>query len=194
MLLKNVNKKILTISSILVGAYIAAVLWITLLSRIGEETRVFLFPFHSYGEILAGNWKSLFENISNVVMLVPFGIFLKCIGVKQYKNAAVIGLLVSMMIETLQYTLALGTFEFDDLIHNTMGSLFGFYLMKRICPELRIEMNAQTTGIVLLSLLVFETLPFTVNELKHQKMIEYAAQYDREDGAKNLLVLYGDNG
>ena len=194
MLLKNTNKRIVTFSCILFGAYIAVVLWITLLSRLGYETRIFLFPFHSYVEILKGNWQSLFENIGNVVMLVPVGIFLKCIGVERCKHTAVVGFAVSLLIEIVQFTFALGTFEFDDLLHNTVGAVYGFYILKRIAPKIRIELSVQRVSVILLSLLVFESIPFLNNELKHQKMIEYAAQYNREDGTKNLLVLYGDNG
>lgn len=194
MLLKNTNNRSVTFSCILFGAYIAVVLWITLLSRLADEIRLFLFPFHSYVEILKGNWRSLFENIGNVIMLVPAGIFLKCIGVERYKHTAVVGFLISLLIEILQFTLAMGTFEFDDLLHNTVGTVSGFYIMTRIAPEVRIELSFQKVSVILLSLIVFESLPFINNELKHQRMIEYAAQYDREDGTKNLLVLYGDNG
>ena len=194
MLLKNTSKRIVTLSCILFGAYIAVVLWITLLSRLGDETRLFLFPFHSYVEILKGNWQSLFENICNVVMLVPLGILMKCIGVEKNKTAAVVGFAVSLLIETLQYTLELGTFEFDDLLHNTMGAVSGFYILKRIAPEFRIKLSIQTTSIILISMIFCALVPFINNELKHQKMIEYAAPYDRVDGTKNLLILYGDNG
>ena len=153
MLLKNTSKRIVTLSCILFGAYIAVVLWITLLSRLGDETRLFLFPFHSYVEILKGNWQSLFENICNVVMLVPLGILMKCIGVEKNKTAAVVGFAVSLLIETLQYTLELGTFEFDDLLHNTMGAVSGFYILKRIAPEFRIKLSIQTTSIILISMI-----------------------------------------
>lgn len=127
-------------------------------------------------------------------MLVPFGILLKCIGVEKYKNAAVAGLAVSLLIETLQFTLAIGTFEFDDVIHNTMGTVFGYYIMTRINPELRIELSIHTTSIILISITIFASIPFVCKEMQHQKLIQYAAQYDRDDGTKNLLVLYGDNG
>ena len=65
---------------ILFGAYIAAVLWITLLSRIGGGYRGFLLPFHSYVEILKGNRQFLLENIGNVILFIPLGVALKWSG------------------------------------------------------------------------------------------------------------------
>lgn len=78
----------------LFGAYIAAVLWITLFSRIGDEYRGFLLPFHSYVEICKGEWRPLLENIENVVLIIPLGVALKWSGVKDVKKA---GLLASLL-------------------------------------------------------------------------------------------------
>ena len=79
----------------LFGAYIAAVLWITLFSRIGDGYRGFLLPFHSYVEICKGEWRPLLENIGNVVLFIPLGVALKWSGVKDVKKA---GLLASLLI------------------------------------------------------------------------------------------------
>ena len=77
----------------LFGAYIAAVLWITLFSRIGDGYRRFLLPFHSYVEILKGNRQFLLENIGNVVLFIPLGVALKCGGMKDVKKAGFFALL-----------------------------------------------------------------------------------------------------
>lgn len=106
----------------LFGAYIAAVLWITLFSRRGEGYRGLFLPFHSYVEILKGNRQFLLENIGNVVLFIPLGVALKWSGVEDVKKT---GFLVSFLIEVLQFTFALGTFECDDLIHNTLGAVIG---------------------------------------------------------------------
>ena len=79
------SKKKDYIFCILFGAYIAAVLWITLFSRIGEGYRGFLLPFHSYVEILKGNRQFLLENIGNVVLFIPLGVALQSIGVRNVK-------------------------------------------------------------------------------------------------------------
>ena len=173
----------------LFGAYIAAVLWITLFSRIGEGYRGFLLPFHSYVEFLKGNRQFLLENIGNVVLFIPLGVALKWSGVKDVKKA---GLLASLLIEVLQFTFALGTFECDDLIHNTLGAVIGAWCVGKIGGEIRL--GGQMRKVILLSMVLCSMVPFGYKEVRHQKMVRLAAIYDQEDGAKNLLVLSGKNG
>lgn len=183
------SKKKDYIFCILFGAYIAAVLWITLFSRIGGGYRGFLLPFHSYVEICKGEERPLLENIGNVVLFIPLGVALQSIGVKDVKKA---GLLASLLIEILQFTFALGTFECDDLIHNTLGAVIGVWCVGKIGGEIRL--GSQMRKVILLSMVLFSTVPVGYKEVRHQKMVRLAAIYDREDGAKNLLVLNGKNG
>ena len=176
---------------ILFGAYIAAVLWITLFSRIGEGYRGFLLPFHSYVEIWKGNWKFLLENVGNVVLFIPLGVALKWSGVKDVKKA---GFFTSLLIEVLQLIFALGTFECDDLIHNTLGAVIGAWCVGKIGGEFRLELKTGMRRVLLLSMILCSVVPFGYKEARHQKMVKCAALYDREDGTKNLLVLNGKNG
>ena len=185
----KISKKKDYIFCILFGAYIAAVLWITLFSRIGEGYRGFLLPFHSYVEIWKGEWRPLLENIGNVILFIPLGIALKWIGVKDVKKD---GFLASLSIEILQLTFALGTFECDDLIHNTLGAVIGAWCVGKIGVE--IKLGSQMRRAILISMVLCSMVPFSYREVRHQKMVRLAAIYDREDGAKNLLVLNGKNG
>ena len=171
------------------GAYIAAVLWITLYSRIGDGYRSFLWPLHSYAEICKGELRPLLENIGNIAIFIPLGVALKWSGVKDVKKA---GLLASLLIEVLQFTFALGTFECDDLIHNTLGAVIGAWCVGEIGGELRL--GSQMRKVVLLSMVLCSMVPFGYQEVRHQKMVRLAAIYDREDGSENLLVLNGKNG
>ena len=183
------SKKKDYIFCILFGAYIAAVLWITLFSRIGDGYRRFLLPFHSYVEILKGEWRPLLENIGNIALFIPLGVTLKWSGVRDVKKA---GLLASLLIEVLQFTFALGTFECDDLIHNTLGAVIGAWCAGKIGGE--IKLGSQMRKVVLLSMVLCSAIPVGYKEVRHQKMVRLAAIYDREDGTKNLLVLNGKNG
>lgn len=183
------SKKKDYIFCILFGAYIAAVLWITLFSRIGEGYRGFLLPFHSYVEILKGEWRPLLENIGNVALFIPLGVALKWSGVKDVKKA---GFLASLIIEVLQLTFALGIFECDDLIHNTLGAVIGAWCVAKIGGEVRL--GSQMRRAILLSMVLCSMVPFSYREVRQQKMVRIAALYDREDGTKNLLVLNGKNG
>ena len=183
------SKKKDYIFCILFGAYIAAVLWITLFGRFGDGYRGFLLPFHSYVEICKGEWRPLLENIGNVFLFIPLGVALKCSGVRDVKKT---GFLVSLLIEVLQFTFALGTFECDDLIHNTLGAVIGTWCVGKIGGEIRL--GGQMRKVILLSMVLCSAIPVGYKEVRHQKMVRLAAIYDREDGAKNLLVLSGKNG
>ena len=143
-------------------------------------------PFHSYVEILKGERRPLLENIGNIALFIPLGVALKWSGVRDVKKA---GLLASFLIEVLQFTFALGTFECDDLIHNTLGAVIGAWCAGKIGGEIRLSWR-----VVLLSMVLCSAIPVGYKEVRHQKMVKLAAIYDREDGAKNLLVLNGKNG
>lgn len=183
------GKKKEFIFSTLFGAYIAAVLWITLFGRIGNGYRGFLLPFHSYVEIWKGEWRPLLENVGNVILFIPLGLALKFAGVRDVKKA---GFLASLAIEVLQFTFALGTFECDDLIHNTLGAVIGAWSAGRVGGELKL--NSGMKRAILLSMVLCSMVPFGYKEVRHQKMVRYATYHNREDGARNLLVLNGKNG
>lgn len=195
MLLKNmldVKKKY--ILCILIGGYLALVLWITLFSRFRAETRSFLLPFHSYVELFNGNNGLLFENIENIILFIPLAIVFEFIGITGLKRCIVLGFFTSLSIEIIQYGFVLGTFEFDDLMHNTFGLVIGYYFIKRTRGESKIKLSNQMKGIIFIFILIVFLVPFGYGEIRQQKMVMYASLYDREDGVKNLLVLDGKNG
>lgn len=148
-------------------------------------------PLHSYVEIWKGNWKFLLENIGNVVLFIPLGIALKWVGMGDVKKA---GFLASLLIETLQLIFALGTFECDDLIHNTLGVVIGTWGAGRFIGEFRVNLGSQMRRVLLLSMILCSMVPFGYREVRHQKMVKLAVLRDRKDGTKNLLVLNGTDG
>lgn len=188
------DKKLEYVFCVLFGGYIAAVLWLTLISRIGTEIRSFLLPFHSYVEILKGDWSFLFENIGNVIMFLPLGIVLRCVGIKEIRKALIGGLITSLCIETLQFIFALGTFEVDDLLHNTLGVILGFWLVSRVNGKIQINLCSRLKSMILLSMLLSISIFLCYGEVQHQRMVKYASINDREDGTENLLVLNGKDG
>ena len=182
------NKKKEYIFCFLFGAYIAAVLWITLFSRLGTERRNFLLPLYSYKRTVTGEWRPLLENIGNVLLFIPLRVALKWIDVSDVKK---FGFAASLFIEVLQFTFALGTFECDDLIHNMLGAVIGAWCVGKIGGEIRL--GSRMRKVILLSMVLYSMVPFGYKEVRHQKMVRLAAIYDREDGIKNLLVLNGKN-
>lgn len=147
---------------ILFRVYIVAVLWITLLSRIGDGHRRFLLPFHSYVEIWRCEWSHLLENIGNVVLFIPLGIVLKWVDVRDVKRA---GFLTSLLIEILRLIFAFETFECDNLIPNTLGAVIGAWSAGRIDGESRVNLGSQMRRVILLSLILCSMIPFSYREV-----------------------------
>ena len=104
----------------------------TVIFRATGETRQYDFhPFWSYQAIQEGREDLLAENIMNVVVFVPVGLLLG-IAFKQmtWWKVLLIGCGISAVIEALQFFLMRGFSELDDVMHNTVGCLIGWLMVK----------------------------------------------------------------
>lgn len=114
-------------------AFMFLVLSYTVLKRQpGEELSYGMEPFWSYKAIFAGgfspvNRKTLFIQIlANVVMFIPVGFLAgRLVGWK----GIVLGFAFSVLIELIQLLTGRGLFEFDDILHNTVGAVIGFEIL-----------------------------------------------------------------
>lgn len=70
--------------------------------------------------------------LGNLVLLLPWGMLAPLVFNKlnQVKGVALSGFLISLTAEVLQFSFSLGVFDIDDLMYNTIGAVFGFYLLK----------------------------------------------------------------
>lgn len=87
-------------------------------------------PFWSYKAWYTGENPSLLpEIIMNIVGFIPLG-FLMVAAYRKLKwwQPILIGLLVSLSIESIQYIFKLGISEFDDIFNNTLGVTIGAIL------------------------------------------------------------------
>lgn len=90
-----------------------------------------LTPFWSYSAIQYETRDLLFQIIMNVVIPIPIGFMLGCIFRNlTWKKVLLIGSLFSLSIELLQFILKRGFSELDDVMHNTLGCMIGFILVK----------------------------------------------------------------
>ncbi len=107
----------------LVVPYAFLVLAATLLIREpGAEPKYELQLFWSYRV-----WEIQREQIiANVIMFLPVG-FLA--GVVFGWGSVPLSLGLSAMIESLQLATCRGLFEFDDMVHNTLGAAVGFLIL-----------------------------------------------------------------
>lgn len=111
--------------------YLFAVLYITFLSREAEETRSNFELFNSY--IMFFKYKNDFYLdmiVYNIIMTIPFGIFLPLLykPFRSFRRVAFAGFLYSLIIEISQFISGRGLFELDDLFNNTIGAMLGYWL------------------------------------------------------------------
>ena len=85
-------------------------------------------------EVLEGNpGVTPMDIINNIILLLPIGVLLTCIFPNiRVGNVFVIGFLLSLGIELLQYFLWKGVAQLDDLMHNTLGCVMGWCLCKKL--------------------------------------------------------------
>jgi len=125
-----------TRSSIRTICFIALVgfIWYTLNSTVfGRETyseyKYKEFPFWSYLAIYDGKTVLIKEDLLNVALFLPIGFLLFfSITRKSWRIATLSGLGLSVCIELMQLIGKRGTCEFDDVFHNTIGCVIGYYV------------------------------------------------------------------
>lgn len=93
-----------------------------------------LIPFWSWRKVIfEHDFMLLEENLLNMLLFVPIGGLLElCLKRIKWKQAASIGLGISVVIELSQLILCRGWFEWDDMIHNTLGCVCGYLIVKKL--------------------------------------------------------------
>ncbi len=92
--------------------------------------------FWTYREQL-GAFATLANLLGNVLVFVPFG-FLMAMASKyrSFFNTIFYSFLLSLIVEATQLFLAVGSFDVDDLLLNTIGGVLG-YLAFLVCNAIR---------------------------------------------------------
>ena len=120
-------------AGLLLTEYVFLLFCSTVFFRQSVESRGHNFtPFWSYTAIQEGRAELLPENVMNVVVFIPIGILLgSLLRVKgAWLITLIVGLGISVSIEALQYFFHRGFAETDDVMHNTLGCIVGYMLVK----------------------------------------------------------------
>jgi glycopeptide antibiotics resistance protein len=115
-------------ATLLLIEYVFLIFCSTVIFRAVSATRQYDFhPFWSYDRP-----ELLVENIMNVFVFVPVGMILgSLLKVKgSWLVALLIGCSISITIEALQFWFMKGFSEVDDVMHNTVGCLIGWCMVK----------------------------------------------------------------
>ena len=117
--------------------YLAFVYTLTIYAReVTSEATMQLSLFWSYKHIISGDKNMFFEVFWNVVMLMPYGFLASFISKSKAKWSVLLsGFMLSVGIELTQLLTHRGLFEYDDILHNTLGTVIGialFYVAAKI--------------------------------------------------------------
>lgn len=114
----------------LMCGYCLLLLHATVFSRsTGQFPKYSLCPFYSYYDIAKGNYSLFPQVLMNVLLFIPVGFFVKGTFSRwNWEWILVVGAIISIIIEILQFLLRRGVAELDDIIHNTLGCALGILL------------------------------------------------------------------
>ena len=120
------------IVGIVLAVYLAFLIGGTLLNRkIGGARDMELTLFWSYREYFTEKSTPLLKQmIYNVLVFVPWTILFSVLfpAMRKFRWAVGSAFLFSVFIEVTQLVFRLGLFEFDDIFHNVMGAVIGFFI------------------------------------------------------------------
>lgn len=154
------TKKLNLFKSMLQGAFlfylccVAALVFLPLPTLEEAEEPMYqaeIMPLHCIVDAVKNPFHGMLVIVFNVIMMIPFGMFLGYYFKLDAKRVFLYGLALSTLIEFGQFSglffLFKGSyrlFEVDDLILNTLGSMIGYLLVDKmggILPKLeRFEM------------------------------------------------------
>lgn len=128
LVMKGSRAKRFVLGALLVEYYFL-VLCSTVICRASSgERHIEIMPFWNYPDI----WNrvdypaDLIEVLLNVALFVPIGLLLGGLGFK-IKKILLSGIFLSGIIEISQFAFCKGLCETDDVMHNTLGCVIGYF-------------------------------------------------------------------
>jgi len=113
------------------GFYASLMVQMGIFSRPFGSTRIVKWiPFNVPG----GEYLVFVYALANLVIFIPFGILVPKVfrGVNTVWKMALVTFITSVCIELIQYVLACGYSEVEDVIMNVAGGVIGYLIIRRI--------------------------------------------------------------
>lgn len=117
---------------VFVAVYIVFILSETIIGRPeAEEFKYNLLPFWSYLALIRGEGVNIWRCIYlNVLFFIPLGALLwLAFKDRKWWKALLFSIVLSLCVEIAQLVLKRGLCEFDDVFHNTLGCMLGYWIM-----------------------------------------------------------------
>lgn len=121
-----------------------------------------LIPFYYGGQAVRHQIK---ETIMNIIVFVPFGLYLKMFGLLA-KKTILYGAATSLSFEIIQFVLAMGASDITDIIANTAGAALGacvYLLAQRLFGKKTNKIINIFAGIAIALLIALGILLFIAN-------------------------------
>ncbi len=100
-------------------------------------------------------WASVLNVIGNIVIFIPFGIYLTLYTKnKTLKKATFITLVTSLSVEVVQYVLDIGIADIDDIILNVIGGVVGVLVYKILRLILKQDKNVKIALITVIFIFI----------------------------------------
>ena len=91
-------------------------------------------------------WAQFYNVVGNIVWFVPLGLALPQVFPRcRFGRTVLLGLMLSLTIEGMQYLFYTGISDVDDVIFNTLGAAIGWliYLLGRLIAKICRKVNAK---------------------------------------------------
>ncbi len=123
---------------ILLAVYVGVLLCMTVVGRAQiDEVSYELIPFWSWKRAIMDivqrkDYLMLYQIIINILMFIPIGAMVYILSNKKFRIAVWGIVSFSLIVEIMQLLFSVGVFEWDDTIHNMIGSLLGVWLVQML--------------------------------------------------------------
>ncbi|MCU1806421.1 VanZ family protein [Cytobacillus firmus] len=162
---RTLTKGKLTVSFLILGWFIV-VMGLTTFSRAANYEGFFNFRLFSGYVSAWHNWslKEFQLIIFNMLLFVPLGFLLPLLGksMRRFMPVSLISLAVTIGIEVLQLLSRRGIFELDDILHNTVGSISGYFLVMAFLAYLERKQKALKPVFMAMAIPLVFTAVFSV--------------------------------
>ena len=129
----STSKEVSPLQVKLVWLLYACIMLILLFGRAYIETSINLNVL----ELFSLNSYSFFQNLFNFLLFIPIGFLFK--AKNKITDVLLKAILFVILIECLQLITHRGIFDINDIILNTCGIVFGYYLSPRIPNNLKLQ-------------------------------------------------------
>ena len=150
--------------------------------------------------------------IFNMFMFVPLGFLLPVIHpkMKSFWRVFILSIVFTLCVEIFQYISGKGIFELDDLLHNTIGSLAGYFIVMAIVTsiekrKLKLAPIVKALAIPLSFVFLFGianavysaqeygNLPFKPAQKQNMEQIDVKLETQLSNEPSNACIYYNSN-